>query len=109
MAFSTVDWGDSWMEVRMPEKHQGGCQCGGLRYEVTGKLAKPSICHCRMCQKAFGSFAAPFISAPVGNFRWTRGSPSEFRSSAVAARGFCRECGTPMFMIEDGEPNIEIA
>jgi len=93
----------------MPEKSQGGCQCGALRYEVTGELGKPSICHCRMCQKAFGSFAAPFVAVPVQNFKWTRGAPSEFRSSAIVARGFCRDCGTPMFLLEEGEPNIEIA
>ena len=93
----------------MSKNHQGGCQCGALRYEITGELPKPSICHCRMCQKAFGSFAAPFVSVPLENFRWTRGAPSEFRSSAVVARGFCKECGTPMYMLEDVESNIELA
>ncbi len=93
----------------MLEKYQGGCQCGALRYEVTGELGKPSICHCRMCQKAFGSFAAPLVPVRIQNFRWTRGAPAEFRSSAIVARGFCKECGTPMYMLEDGEPNIEMA
>jgi hypothetical protein len=93
----------------MSEKYQGGCQCGALRYEVTGELGKLSLCHCRMCQKAVGSFAASFVPMPVQNFRWTRGAPSEFRSSAIVARGFCNQCGTPMYLLEDGELNIEIA
>ena len=93
----------------MSEKYQGGCQCGALRYEVTGELGKPSLCHCRMCQKAFGSFAAPFVPVPVQNFRWTRGVPLEFRSSAIVARGFCNQCGTPLFMHEDDDSQIEIA
>ena len=37
----------------------GGCQCGAIRFAVSGAPAKISICHCRMCQKASG---APFAS-----------------------------------------------
>jgi hypothetical protein len=90
------------------EKYQGGCQCGALRYEITGNVKDPVVCHCRMCQKAFGSFGAILASVPARNFRWTRGQVSTFRSSAIVARGFCRDCGTPLFMQEDGE-DIEIA
>ena len=38
--------------------HEGGCQCGAVRFSV-GRLGRGSICHCRMCQKAFGSFFGP--------------------------------------------------
>jgi hypothetical protein len=62
-----------------------------------------------MCQKAFGSFGAPLVSVDPRHFRWTRGEPGLFRSSRVVARGFCRDCGTPMFMKEDGDNPIEIA
>jgi hypothetical protein len=27
---------------------------------------------------------------------WTRGAPSIFRSSNLAERGFCKDCGTPL-------------
>ena len=37
----------------------GGCQCGAVRYCLHEPPADPHICHCRMCQKAFGSFFAP--------------------------------------------------
>jgi hypothetical protein len=87
----------------------GGCQCGAVRFHIDGPLGKASICHCRMCQKAFGSWGAALVSVPVDNFRWTRGAPSEFRSSSVVARGFCAACGTPLYMREDGDPNIELA
>ena len=36
--------------------HTGGCQCGAIRFCVTGDLNDASICHCRMCQKAFGAY-----------------------------------------------------
>jgi hypothetical protein len=87
----------------------GGCQCGAVRYRIAGELGKAGICHCRMCQKAFGSWGAPLVSVPAANLVWSRGTPSEFRSSAIVARGFCSRCGTPLYMREDGDENYEIA
>ena len=87
----------------------GGCQCGALRYRIEGPLGPAGFCHCRMCQKAFGSLGAPLVSVPPERFRWTRGEPATFRSSPPVARGFCRDCGTPMFLLEDGYGPIEIA
>ena len=34
---------------------------------------------------------------PLGDFAWTRGEPGVFRSSELVERGFCRDCGTPLF------------
>ncbi len=71
----------------------GGCQCGAVRF-ATEKVGRASICHCRMCQKAFGSFFGPLVSSHDG--RWTRGEPKWFQSSNRARRAFCGECGTPL-------------
>lgn len=74
----------------------GGCQCGAVRFRAE-KLGRPSICHCRMCQKAFGGFYAPLVSVrEADSLEWTRGEPSRFQSSNVVARGFCSACGTPL-------------
>jgi hypothetical protein len=62
-----------------------------------------------MCQKAFGNFGAALVSVAAAELTWTRAKPSTFRSSAIVARGFCRKCGTPLFMREDGDPNCELA
>jgi hypothetical protein len=72
----------------------GGCQCGAVRFVVEGEILKASLCHCRMCQKAFGAYFAPL--AEVTGFRWTKGTPGHFRSSDIARRGFCVACGTPL-------------
>ncbi len=52
---------------------------------------------------------AALVSVPHDSFRWTRGTPGLFRSSAVVDRGFCPACGTPLSMQEDGDDHIEIA
>lgn len=81
----------------MTEIHTGGCQCGALRFKVEGPLGEASICHCRMCQKAFGGFYAPLVSVPeTSRLVWTRGSLKHFQSSNHANRGFCADCGTPL-------------
>lgn len=87
----------------------GGCQCGAVRYRIILPLAHAGICHCRMCQKAFGSWGAALVSVPEERLTWTRGNPSEFRSSPIVARGFCRDCGTPLYMKEDGFETYEMA
>ena len=71
----------------------GGCQCGAVRYRIES-LGRASICHCRMCQKAFGGFFAPLVTA--NGITWTRGAPSHFKSSNTNRRGFCNACGTPL-------------
>ncbi len=83
--------------------YTGGCQCGAVRFRVEGALANASVCHCRMCQKAFGNFYAPLATVPAGGLAWTRGEPKRFRSSSHVLRGFCAACGTPLtFEAPDG-------
>ena len=74
----------------------GGCQCGAVRFRIHGELGRASICHCRMCQKAFGGFFGPLVSAPQDGVEWTRGEPTYFQSSVNIDRGFCKRCGTPL-------------
>lgn len=71
----------------------GGCQCGAVRYHAES-LGRASICHCRMCQKAFGSFFGPLVSA--NELNWTRGERKLFHSSNRNWRSFCSDCGTPL-------------
>lgn len=84
----------------------GGCQCGAVRFRAE-KLGRPSICHCRMCQKQFGSFFGAFVTGDHAHLAWTRGQPTLFRSSAKVKRGFCNKCGTPL-TYQQGE-EIELA
>jgi hypothetical protein len=83
----------------------GGCQCGAVRYHAD-RLGRASICHCRMCQKAFGAFFGPLVTA-IG-LEWTRGQPAHFASSNKVKRGFCANCGTPLTFEWGGDPEISI-
>lgn len=76
--------------------HTGGCQCGAIRFRLEGTPSQSSICHCRMCQKAFGGYYAPLVSSRGTKFEWTRGTPRYFQSSNHVRRAFCDNCGTPL-------------
>ena len=90
--------------------HSGGCQCGAVRFRVDyGGLGRGSICHCRMCQKAFGGFYGPLITASDDKLVWTRGAPTYFQSSNIVRRGFCQRCGTPLTYVRTaGETELAI-
>lgn len=75
----------------------GGCQCGAVRYRIDGPTEFPHLCHCRMCQKAAGNYFMPLVFVPGTGLSITRGEPAWFHSSAPVRRGFCRDCGTPLF------------
>ncbi len=91
----------------MTEVHAtGGCQCGAVRYTVTQPLGSAGICHCRMCQRAAGNVFAPLVTAR--GVEW-QGTPGRWASSDIAERGFCRDCGTPLFLSDfDGEDEVEL-
>ena len=79
----------------MTETMTGGCQCGRVRYSVQVEDADAYLCHCRMCQRATGGFAAAFKSVETAKVAWER-EPDRYASSPIAKRGFCAACGTPL-------------
>ncbi|MEZ2329672.1 GFA family protein [Mesorhizobium sp. RCC_202] len=87
----------------------GGCQCGAIRYRVSGRLTKPHVCHCRMCQKAVGAPFFALAETDMASFEWTRGAPAWFRSSAAVERGFCAQCGTSLHFRYVGVDRIDVA
>ncbi len=87
----------------------GGCQCGAVRYALHEQPSEPHICHCRMCQKAFGSFFAPLTGVSLDKFELTRGALAVFMSSDMTERGFCRDCGTPLTFHYVGRPRVAVS
>lgn len=89
-------------EVKTP-RATGGCQCGAVRYALYVEPQNSHVCHCRMCQRAVGNVFAALAGAPKDQFAWTKGEPAFFRSSNLAQRGYCRDCGTPLSFAYDSE------
>ncbi len=87
----------------------GGCQCGAIRFHATELRDNPHVCYCRMCQKAMGNLFAALVGVRHHHLTWTRGEPAEFMSSDLAARGYCRDCGTPLYYRAIGGEHLSMS
>lgn len=86
----------------------GGCQCGRVRYAAEVDPDEAYLCHCRMCQRATGGFAASFVNVPQAGIVW-QGEPEWYASSPIAERPFCARCGTPLgFRFKEGSAKMDL-
>ena len=90
-------------------ERSGGCQCGAIRFHSKQLRDNAHVCHCRMCQKAAGNLFAALVGVRHEHLTWTRGTPAEFMSSDLAARGYCRDCGTPLYYRSVGGEHVSIS
>jgi len=75
----------------------GGCQCGAVRYRVTGEAEHASICHCSDCRKSSGAPMVAWAGYRDEDFAVTQGAPRTINSSGASMRSFCGDCGTGLY------------
>ena len=83
----------------------GRCLCGAVTF--TGRWGGDPLraCHCSQCRRWSGHVWASGQStrlAVQGPVKW-------FRSSEIAERGFCPECGSSLFWRRQGSDRIEVS
>src|SRR5437868_1063967 len=87
---------------------RGRCLCGAVQYEVLGPLRAVVSCHCEMCRRTSGHYVAAtacrrehFRLVEKEGLRW-------YRSSPIARRGFCQQCGSNLFWEPSSGTHISI-
>ena len=75
----------------------GGCQCGQVRYELSGAPMHHTLCHCIDCRRSAGAPVVGWMGFPAEALTVTAGAPKSYRSSEHAERQFCATCGTGLF------------
>jgi hypothetical protein len=91
-----------------PVRH-GGCQCGAIRYDVTGPILGLVVCHCTECRKQ--SASAFGVSAFVKRdcLHVTQGTPKFWSrptdSGNVLECAFCPDCGSRLWHQRAGAPD----
>lgn len=85
---------------------KGSCLCGGVRYEIDGKLGAVTNCYCSLCRKMSGSAFSSGATISTDSFRFVAGQEllKEWESSPGYHRVFCGRCGSPILKKKDSDP-----
>lgn len=86
----------------------GGCQCGAVRYEVTGEPGRLFACHCTECRKQSASAFGMSLEVRTSDLRLTKGTPRFWSRPTASGRtlrcAFCQECGSRLW--HEAEPAL---
>ena len=83
----------------------GGCCCGDVKYEATGKSVLVEFCHCRSCRHAAGAPLMAWAAFRRGEFAVTAGNCAAYESSPGVVRTFCGRCGTSLTLADKRFPD----
>ena len=93
----------------MAKGFTGGCLCGAVRYESTVEPQIVAHCHCVDCRKSSGTGHCTHLMIPedglevVGELRFYDRAAD---SGNVVSRGFCPNCGSPVYSTNSGMPGV---
>lgn len=100
----------------MNTKAQGQCLCGAVQFTAQLPLLWVAHCHCTRCQRAHGAAFVTWVGFhnshvkvydPRNQLKWFHATTPDAQNSE---RGFCSQCGSPMFFKSTAHPNeIHIA
>lgn len=88
--------------------YEAGCLCGAVRVTIDADPIAARQCWCRLCQylgAGSGTVNILFPSDKVvttGELRW---HDSIADSGNAMKRGFCPQCGTPIFSLAESRPH----
>lgn len=95
----------------MSGKITGGCACGAIRYECTAEPIFAAHCQCRACQHFSGTGHFSVMAVPKAAVTLT-GTPTFYEtrgdSGNALRRGFCSTCGSPVYGLTSGQPDLAI-
>ena len=84
----------------------GRCECGGVRYRLTGEMRQVVHCHCTPCRRITGHhMAATAVARP--DLRLDEESTLAWYDRTPEVRyGFCGRCGSTLFWTAADEPSM---
>lgn len=85
---------------------EGGCQCGSVRYRISGSPVMAALCHCSMCRRANAAPAVAWAMYQQSQVSFPESPPTVYESSPGSQRGFCTRCGTQISFTADYIPGL---
>ena len=86
--------------------YKGNCLCGYIKFTLSGKPSDPHLCYCLMCQSWAGAPVVAWVNFPISSLKYESDKPKLYRSSKGTQRGFCPNCGSTLFALNDGSKDI---
>jgi len=84
------------------DQFTGGCLCGDVRIEATGRPYRVGLCHCLDCRKHHGSLFHAFAIFP------REAVTIEGETGEYAGRSFCPRCGSSVFSRTGDETEVAL-
>lgn len=87
----------------MTQTVSGSCQCGGVRFAISGAFESFFLCHCSRCRKDTGSTHAANLFSSTAVIDWQSGQDkiTQYRVPGTRhARSFCSVCGAALPMVQ---------
>ncbi len=97
---ATVVGGDATLLCVTDPSTEGGCLCGGVRFELTEPASHAGYCHCTRCQRRTGTAASAQARVDGRAFRLLQGEDlikAWRHPDGGFEKCFCRECGAHLF------------
>jgi len=91
------------------QTYKGSCECGDVRFVVTGTMRDIIACHCEQCRKSSGHYWAS-TNLDKAQVEITHGRTlTWFQSTDAVRKGFCRTCGSSLFWKIEGQDRLSIS
>ena len=98
----------------MPIRLEGSCRCGAVHFALDSHTPHPyQRCYCSICRKSAGGGGYAINIMGAADMLKVQGRRAIRVWHAVidgapgsAARHFCRHCGTPLWVSDDGWPEL---
>lgn len=94
------------------ESHEGGCQCGNLRFRSAGQPIRAMACHCTTCKLRTGAaygIGVYFKNEQIEFLGDSKPSIFEFRSDTSdrwIKTEFCSDCGSAVSWTLEMRPGL---
>jgi hypothetical protein len=104
--------GEDRREITMQLPLTGGCQCKGVRYQITAEPLTVYVCHCTECQCQSASAFGLSMAVPRHAITVVDGTPARWRRALESGRViwcmFCGDCGVRLFHNPEVNPRVSI-
>ncbi|UZE04335.1 GFA family protein [Pseudomonas corrugata] len=84
------------------DRFTGGCLCGNVRFEATGRPYRVGLCHCLDCRKHHGALFYAAAMFPQDAVK------IEGETRDYAGRCFFPRCGSPVFARSGDEIEVNL-